>query len=206
MMWSNGHLTEELLWKCLMGPDAWDVESTLAYLTGNNSKVCRPNSKVRSYSGEESHSCGLAVTACLIFQHHFATAAHALLDKNATGPLPLMDDRQHQVADDNILIAWKHWWERESNMLCKFRSPSLHLPPCPLDHRSWIRFNRGYSLAHPELLQLYGRLVWLPLHAVMGCVRGKRGSIADNDSWSGRVPNSTSGGWFTKPRLPKHRS
>ncbi|KAG6920985.1 hypothetical protein G0U57_011645, partial [Chelydra serpentina] len=135
------------------------------FQTGNNSEVCRPNSKVCSYSGEESHSCGLGCNTMSDLSTPLCYSSSCTPGQEYYWPFT-MDDRHHQVADNNILIAWKHWWEGESNMLCKFRSPSLHLPPCPLDH--WIRFNRGYSLAHPELLQLYSRLVWLPLHAVMG--------------------------------------
>ncbi|KAH1178745.1 hypothetical protein KIL84_000076 [Mauremys mutica] len=48
---------------------------------------------------------------------------------------------------------------KESNALSTFRSPLQHLSPCLPDHRSWTRLT-GYSLAHPELLQLSTSVAW----------------------------------------------
>ncbi|EMP37431.1 hypothetical protein UY3_05412 [Chelonia mydas] len=56
-----------------------------------------PSRRSARIQGKNPTPVDWAGTSCLISQHHFATAAHALLDKNATGPLPLIDDRHLQA-------------------------------------------------------------------------------------------------------------
>lgn len=77
---------------------------------------------------------------------------------------------------------------KEHNMLSKLSDPLLHLPPCPLAHRSWTWLNRLLS----GLLQSCDNhsLAWsgfLPMLWLWS-------STADNNSHSGGVPNPTTEG------------
>ncbi|KAG6939963.1 hypothetical protein G0U57_020847, partial [Chelydra serpentina] len=122
-------------------------------------KTHSANSKVCLYPGEDSHSCRPGCDTTADLSTPLSMAAHALLDKGTTGPLPGMDDKHHQGAENHVLREWNHWWERESNTLSKFSSPLLFLLPCSLDFRSWTRLN---------MPQTCTSLAWFSLHTDCG--------------------------------------
>lgn len=157
------------------------------------------NSKVCLHSREEYHFCRLrCVTPAdlltpLCYRKQFMPSWKRVL-------LAIYYDQHHWGAEKYFLTVGKHQRERESNSISKFRSPSLNLPPGPLDHRSWTRPNRLLS----DSSRVTTAMQWIgqvsSLHCDCGAVLPTITHVVEE------CQVGTAGGWFTMPSLPWCRS